>query len=150
MNLPHGYNYGFKKPLPSLKANSGAQYNELLAFRWVRSEKGKKARAESMKKGKDYTPFGEEYRELQPSEENISGCYTGALNKDTLVGNKTEIRRLTPVECERLQGFPDGWTFGISDTQRYKCLGNAVTVNVIEYLGGLIESSFSKSKRMIE
>ena len=45
------------------------------------------------------------------------------------------IRRLTPVECERLQGFPDGWTAGISDTQRYKCLGNAATVNVIEYLG---------------
>ena len=42
------------------------------------------------------------------------------------------IRRLTPVECERLQGFPDGWTEGLSDTQRYKCLGNAVTTNVIE------------------
>ncbi len=46
--------------------------------------------------------------------------------------NDLKIRRLTPVECERLQGFPDGWTEGISDTQRYKCLGNAVTVNVIE------------------
>lgn len=43
-----------------------------------------------------------------------------------------KIRRLTPTECERLQGFPDGWTEGLSDTQRYKCLGNAVTVNVIE------------------
>lgn len=42
------------------------------------------------------------------------------------------IRRLTPTECERLQGFPDGYTQGVSDTQRYKCLGNAVTVNVIE------------------
>jgi len=42
------------------------------------------------------------------------------------------IRKLTPTECERLQGFPDGWTTGISDTQRYKTLGNAVTVNVIE------------------
>lgn len=42
------------------------------------------------------------------------------------------IRRLTPTECERLQGFPDGWTEGVSDTQRYKCLGNAVTVNVIQ------------------
>lgn len=41
------------------------------------------------------------------------------------------IRRLTPLECERLQGFPDNWTNGISDSQRYKCLGNAVTVNVI-------------------
>lgn len=37
-----------------------------------------------------------------------------------------QIRRLTPTECERLQGFPDGWTEGISDSQRYKCLGNAV------------------------
>jgi len=43
-----------------------------------------------------------------------------------------QIRRLTPTECERLQGFPDGWSEGVSDTQRYKQLGNAVTVNVIE------------------
>lgn len=43
-----------------------------------------------------------------------------------------DIRRLTPVECERLQGFPDGWTEGQSDRQRYRQMGNAVTVNVIE------------------
>jgi len=51
--------------------------------------------------------------------------------------NKTtgQIRRLTPVECERLQGFPDNWTEGVSDTQRYKQLGNAVTVNVIQAIG---------------
>lgn len=48
------------------------------------------------------------------------------------------IRRLTPTECERLQGFPDGFTEGISDTQRYKCLGNAVTVPVIQAIGELI------------
>jgi len=48
---------------------------------------------------------------------------------------QNNIRRLTPLECERLQGFPDNWTEGISDTQRYKCLGNAVTVNVIEAIG---------------
>lgn len=41
------------------------------------------------------------------------------------------IRRLTPMECERLQGFPDNWTAGFSDTQRYKMMGNAVTTNVI-------------------
>jgi DNA (cytosine-5)-methyltransferase 1 len=51
------------------------------------------------------------------------------------------VRRLTPVECERLQGFPDGWTeLGadgkrISNSQRYKMLGNAITVNVAEWLG---------------
>ena len=43
----------------------------------------------------------------------------------------SQIRRLTPTECERLQGFPDGWTDGISDTQKYKCLGNAVTTTVV-------------------
>lgn len=43
-----------------------------------------------------------------------------------------QARRLTPLEFERLQSFPDNWTEGVSDTQRYKQLGNAVTVNVIE------------------
>lgn len=46
------------------------------------------------------------------------------------------IRRLTPLECERLQGFPDGWTEGVSDTQRYRQLGNAVTVSVIYEIAG--------------
>ncbi len=44
------------------------------------------------------------------------------------------IRRLTPTECERLQGFPDGWTDGQSDSARYRQLGNAVAVPVIEWI----------------
>ena len=48
---------------------------------------------------------------------------------------ENKIRRLTPVECERLQGFPDNWTDGQADSPRYKQLGNAVTVNVIEWIG---------------
>jgi len=46
-----------------------------------------------------------------------------------------KIRRLTPTECERLQGFPDGWTEGFSDTQKYKMMGNAVTTKVIKAIG---------------
>lgn len=46
------------------------------------------------------------------------------------------VRRLTPTECERLQGFPDGWTAGFSDSTRYKMLGNAVCVNVAEWIAG--------------
>ena len=42
------------------------------------------------------------------------------------------VRRLTPLECERLQGFPDGWTNGVSETQRYTQCGNAVTTKVIK------------------
>ena len=56
------------------------------------------------------------------------------------------LRRLTPIECERLQGFPDRWTEGVSDTQRYRLLGNAVTVNVIEFLGELIKSQFTNKE----
>ena len=51
------------------------------------------------------------------------------------VQSQRGIRRLTPTECERLQGFPDGWTNGFSDTARYKMLGNAVCVNVAEWVG---------------
>jgi len=61
------------------------------------------------------------------------------------VSNGTQIRRLTPIECERLQGFPDNWTqYGadrelISDTQRYKMCGNAVSTPVITAIAKLLE-----------
>ena len=45
------------------------------------------------------------------------------------------VRRLTPVECERLQGFPDDWTSCLSDSARYRTLGNAVAVPVAEFIG---------------
>ena len=50
------------------------------------------------------------------------------------------IRRLTPLECERLQGFPDGWTDipGASDSARYKALGNSVAIPCVEFIMGRI------------
>jgi len=50
------------------------------------------------------------------------------------LAEETMIRRLTPMECERLQGFPDGWTEGQADTHRYKQMGNAVAVPVVSWL----------------
>lgn len=46
------------------------------------------------------------------------------------------IRRLTPLECERLQGYPDSWTDlpGASDSARYKALGNSVSIPCVEYI----------------
>ncbi len=52
--------------------------------------------------------------------------------------NKEGVRRMTPLEWERLQGFPDKWTEGVSDTQRYKQLGNSVAVPVIKSLANNI------------
>lgn len=74
---------------------------------------------------------------LAPSVREMHGKVTKTLLD-------TGIRRLTPKECERLQGFPDDWTkFGnydgnekiISDSQRYKLLGNAVSVPVVKAIG---------------
>ena len=69
----------------------------------------------------------------------------GGRSHSRQIAGKFGVRRLTPRECERLQGFPDDWTrYGIdengkkieiSDTQRYKMAGNAVTRNVAEWIG---------------
>ncbi len=68
------------------------------------------------------------------------------------------IRRLTPIECERLQGFPDGWTaFGnykgvvkeISDTQRYQLLGNAVSVPVVKAIAKRFSTPTIKLKNTV-
>ena len=59
---------------------------------------------------------------------------TIATANDQTLLNEGTVRRLTPIECERLQGFPDDWTAGQSDSARYKQMGNAVAVPVVEWL----------------
>ena len=77
------------------------------------------------------------------SENDPSFCLSS--QDQTGVFDGLNIRRLTPIECERLQAFPDDWTkYGkdgelISDSQRYKCLGNSVTVKVIEEIAKCIK-----------
>ncbi len=157
-----------------------------VALRWTRSEKGKQSRKKSKdEKGKDYTPFSDGNRELQLSDDNISGCITGAYNKDSLLidrlsdyqgdlvtqydsiqptlpaqgGNKLRgigiqnedmsIRKLTEIECERLQGFNDddtrwginekGEKIEISSSQRYKQTGNSVTIDIVKIIAQRIK-----------
>lgn len=73
-----------------------------------------------------------------PQESRLARQFIGELSEGLSQlpqpNSSWSIRRLTPKEAERLQGFPDNWTEGVSDTQRYKMMGNAVTVNVVEYL----------------
>ena len=61
------------------------------------------------------------------------GAKTGLYKVDLPDGDYI-IRKLTPVECERLQTLPDGWTSGVSNTQRYKAIGNGWTVDVIAHI----------------
>ena len=62
-------------------------------------------------------------------------------------GSPQLIRRLTPLECERLQGFPDGWTAlpGASDSARYRALGNSVAIPCVEFImrGVIIAAGYS-------
>jgi site-specific DNA-cytosine methylase len=61
-----------------------------------------------------------------------------------------EIRKLMPIECERLQGIPDNYTSIASDTQRYKMIGNAFTVDVIEHFLKGIEFEPTTKKRIVQ
>lgn len=61
-------------------------------------------------------------------------AYTLDRQQSPAVATESVVRRLTPVECERLQGFPDGWTDGQADSNRYKQMGNAVAVPVVEWI----------------
>lgn len=80
---------------------------------------------------------------LDRNQKNIEGDYAFTVDSMNTGGVKIDsrIRRLTPTECERLMGLPDGWTskgiindmgIEISDSQRYKLCGNGVVVNVVE------------------
>ena len=60
-----------------------------------------------------------------------TSCGTTTGKTAQLLHKDTRIRRLTPLECERLMGYPDNWTEGLSDTQRYKTLGNGIVSNVV-------------------
>lgn len=81
------------------------------------------------KEGMKYGDVEKKYV-LEENKEGIS-FVVKSVTHEFMLRNGEHLRYLTPVECERLQGFPDGWTEGASDTQRYKMCGNAVTTNVV-------------------
>lgn len=83
-----------------------------------------------------------------------SGRHTGTDWSRSYISYRDEVRRLTPTECERLQGFPVGWTlpnedFHLSDdaidTLRYHAIGNAVSVPVVEWVAGRVRAELRKS-----
>jgi len=118
---------------------------EVKSYREVRTEDAKKARKEHREKtGDDYTPF--RAKELVEREDGKTGTITPSHHKGLNVsvqedGKKLSWRKLTPLECERLQTVPDGYTLvmedgkqKVSNSQRYKMLGNGWTVDVITHI----------------
>lgn len=74
------------------------------------------------------------YDEFNDSIGDTHHTLRSGTKQSTGVIMESNVRRLTPVECERLQGFPDDWTAGQSDSTRYKQMGNAVAVPVVEWI----------------
>ena len=86
--------------------------------------------------------------DAQPDQMNFSSETTATLTSSQHAGvflSPMHVRRLTPTECERLQGFPDGYTdvAGLSDSPRYKALGNSMAVNVMRYIGQQIDKAIN-------
>jgi site-specific DNA-cytosine methylase len=79
----------------------------------------------------------DEHSEISPTLLAFMGTGGGNVPLKT----ETLVRRLTPKECERLQGFPDNWTNANSDTHRYRQMGNAVAVPVVQWIiEGIVET----------
>ena len=86
-------------------------------------------------------------KNINESYQNITGTSNQLANNDMFVANHSVVRRLTPLECERLQGYPDGWTDigdwvdskgkkhkGDADSPRYKALGNSIALPFWEWM----------------
>ena len=73
--------------------------------------------------------------QVEIRSDNKTNCLT-TVQKDNVVVQGMTWRKLTPIECERLQTLPDNYTEGVSKTQRYKMIGNGWTVDVIAHILG--------------
>jgi len=81
-------------------------------------------------------PAGDECQNLVCRPLRAQSQHSHREDSDNVVLQRYSVRRLTPLECERLQDFPDGWTDipGASDSARYKALGNSIAVCCAEYV----------------
>jgi DNA-cytosine methyltransferase len=100
-----------------------------------RTELGKASRKQIREEtGKDSTSRSAGHKAYFGREGIKANCLTTSLGAENLIVKDAVIRKLTPVECERLQGLPDGYTEGVAKTHRYKALGNGFNVDVIVHL----------------
>jgi len=126
------------KPVRIAKIGKGGQADRVYSI-WGKSVnlnangggRGAKTGLYFIQGGAKRTRNGEEQTELNGQEK--SNAMT-SVQTDSLVAIKDFVRKLTPIECERLQSLPDNYTEGISNTQRYKCLGNGFNCEVIKHI----------------
>lgn len=98
----------------------------------------------TLRSGTNVSGHAVAYDEFNDSTADIHHTLRAGTRQATGAIQGMKVRRLTPRECERLQGFPDDWTRvndKTADSHRYKQMGNAVTVNVAHYIAELINSA---------
>jgi DNA-cytosine methyltransferase len=140
LQVPRGNNPGGVRALdgktPCMSAHSWEHNNHLVtALTEQRTEEAKRIRKECMQLyGKDFSP--RRAKELVPRTDGKMNCLTAAYStkEHTLIDETLHYRKLTPIECERLQTVPDDYTNHVSNAQRYKMLGNGWTVDVIAHI----------------
>ena len=88
--------------------------------------RSRRNKAQIRKKGK--------VKQLETRSDMKSNCLTSVQTDSVAVFDNIRYRKLTPLECERLQTVPDNYTEGVSNTQRYKMLGNSFTVDIIAHI----------------
>jgi len=130
---PRGNNSGGLRALdgksPSITSNSWEHNNHIISGVEIRS----RGTEEMSVKGKSYAL--------------TASAGTGGK---ALIGNKVDYRKTTPIECERLQTVPDNYTSHVSNTQRYKMLGNGWTVDVIAHIFSQMQVPISLLSRQLD
>jgi site-specific DNA-cytosine methylase len=101
---------------------------ETLAGRMV----GRRIGADGKRKDYDLSIETKQRIEINSNPQKTNTLTT--IEKDNVLVEQGVMRKPTPLECERLQTLPDLYTESISDTQRYKCIGNGWTVDVIAHI----------------
>tara|TARA_Y100001973_G_C5183664_1_gene326446 strand:+ start:742 stop:1698 length:957 start_codon:yes stop_codon:yes gene_type:complete len=133
--------FSFPKPI-ELKLKLGDILQDNPKSKYYLSDKG----IENLNKNQEFNKFNPLNKESE-----LAACITARCNKvsndNNFIKNKKKIRRLTPLECWRLQGFRDEDFFSVkdvSDTQLYKQAGNSITVNVLMELFKKIYANHNK------
>lgn len=107
---------------PDRKANTLCVYNGSRNFNLIVASRGRACED------------GITRQHLEPRKDGKSNCLTTVQKENLLIENGSALRRLTPVECARLQTVPDWYEWVVSDTQIYRMCGNGWTVRVIEHI----------------
>jgi DNA (cytosine-5)-methyltransferase 3A len=92
---------------------------------------------------------GDRVYDVKGKSVTISAGGGGLGAKTGLYLIEKEIRKLTTVECERLQGLPDRYTEGVSNTQRYKMLGNAFNADVVAHILSFIHNHVVEANKKV-